>query len=365
MVQAKTNPEIQTAFVTGATGLLGNNLVRLLVSRGVRVKALARSRQKAEKQLAGLPVEIVIGDMTDVNGFAAQLAASDVLFHTAAFFRDSFKGGSHWEELLGINVKGTSQLLDSAYAAGIRRVVHTSSIAVLHGEKGQLIDESMLRPESEARDDYYRSKILTDREVDRALENHPDLWACKVLPGWMVGPGDIGPTSSGQVILDFVNRKLPGIPPATFSVVDARDVAEAMWLAASKGRRGERYLAAGRHTEMGELARILENLTGIPAPRQKVPMALLFALASASELWARVSGKPVLMSLANARLMQGERDRTHFNNAKSERELGIRFRPIEDSLKDTIDWYQENGWIPKPAADRAPRQKATSIFCKQ
>jgi dihydroflavonol-4-reductase len=95
MTETSKNPQIQTAFVTGATGLLGNNLVRLLLSRGVRVKALARSREKAEKQFAELPVEVVIGDMTNVTGFAAQLQGVDVLFHTAAYFRDGFKGGRH------------------------------------------------------------------------------------------------------------------------------------------------------------------------------------------------------------------------------------------------------------------------------
>ena len=107
------------------------------------------------------------------------------------------------------------------------------------------------------------------------LEAHPDMWACMVLPGWMVGPGDAGPTSSGQVILDFLNRRLPGVPPATFSVVGARDVAEAMWLAAIHGRRGERYIAAGRPMKMGELFQELERLSGVRAPRWGVPTQLL------------------------------------------------------------------------------------------
>jgi hypothetical protein len=99
--------------------------------------------------------------------------------------------------------------------------VHTSSVAVLSGAPGQVIDESMRRNPEEA-DDYYRSKILAHRKVDAFLETHLDMWACMVLPGWMVGPSDVGPTSSGRVILDFLYRKLPGTPPATFSMVDAR-----------------------------------------------------------------------------------------------------------------------------------------------
>ena len=140
MTHLNSLPQIQSAFVTGATGLLGNNLVRLLVSRGVHVKALSRSRTRAERQFGDLPIEIVTGDMAKVGEFAAHLQGNDVVFHTAAFFRDGYKGGRHWKEFYEANVRGTAELFE--------------------------------------------------------------MWACMVLPGWMVGPGDAGPTSSGQVILD-------------------------------------------------------------------------------------------------------------------------------------------------------------------
>ena len=298
---------IQSAFVTGATGLLGNNLVRLLVSRGVHVRALARSREKAAKLFGDLPVELVIGDMTNVAAFASYLRGVDIVFHTAAFFRDNYKGGKHWKELYDTNVTGTTDLLTSAHRAGVHRLVHTSSVAVLAGKTDQWIDETMRRTAKDA-DDYYLSKILSDRALDAYLEKHADMQACMVLPGWMAGPGDLGPTSSGQVILDYLQRKLPGIPPATFSVVDARDVAEAHWRAALNGRRGERYLSAGRHMSMAELFRALEKISGVPAPRFSVPFPMLYALAAANELWARATRKNALISLASVRLMKSERD---------------------------------------------------------
>jgi len=133
-------PQIQSAFVTGATGLLGNNLVRLLVSRGVRVKALGRSRTKAERLFGDLPIEIVTGDMAKVGEFAAHLQGNDVVFHTAAFFRDGYKGGRHRKEFYDTNVRGTAELFAQAYAVGVRRIAHTSSVAVLTGERGQPID---------------------------------------------------------------------------------------------------------------------------------------------------------------------------------------------------------------------------------
>src|SRR5262249_14380278 len=129
-------PSFTVAFVTGATGLLGNNLVRALAERGHRVKALVRSRAKANEQFAGLPLEVIEGDMNDVSSFKEALRGVDVLFHTAAFFRDSYKGGRHWDELFRTNVEGTEALLAAAYEAGVRRMVHTSSGGVLDGPPG-------------------------------------------------------------------------------------------------------------------------------------------------------------------------------------------------------------------------------------
>ncbi len=336
------------AFVTGATGLLGNNLVRALLDANFRVKALARSQAKAAQQFKGLNVEIVEGDMGHVAQFAPGLKGVDVVFHTAAHFRDSYKGGKHWNELYKTNVRGTAELISQAYQQGVRRFVHTSSIAVLHGQPGTLIDETMLRDDKDA-DDYYRSKILSDREVLRFLDTHPEMWAAMVLPGWMHGPGDIGPTSAGQSTLDFMNRKLPGVIPGSFSVVDARDVAQAMILANEKGRRGERYLAAGCHYTMRELFALLEKVGGVKAPTRPVPQFMLYALAAGSEAWARITKKPILLSLATVRLISREADRTHFNPQKSKRELGLRFRPVEQTLQDEIAWYRQNNWLPATA----------------
>jgi len=335
----------ETAFVTGATGLLGNNLVRELLGRGVRVKALARSPAKAQLQFKGLSgLQIVEGDMLAVRKFASALEGVDVLFHTAAHFRDSYAGGNHWKELQATNIDGARDLLSAAYDAGVRRAVMTSSIAVLDGPRGALINETMVRPVDKA-DDYYRSKILADDVAFEAMKSRPDLNINFVLPGWMHGPGDAGPTSAGQVTLDFLNRKLPGVAPGTFSIVDARDVARAMVAAAERGRRGERYLAAGRHMTMAELLKTYEQVTGVPAPKGKLPPLLLLLIATISEAMARLTGKPTLLSLATVRLMLREAERTRFDPAKSERELGLSFRPVAETLRDEIAWFRAQGRV--------------------
>lgn len=338
------------AFVTGATGLLGNNLVRLLLQEGFTVRALARSRAKAEQQFGRLPgLEIIEGDMADVAGFAKSLAGCEVIFHTAAHFRSAYQGGNHWARLHRINVVGTRDLLAAAWAAGLRRFVHTSSIAVLHGAPGAEIDETMTRPEAEA-DDYYRSKILADAEVTAFLHTHPEMWACCVLPGWMHGPGDLGPTSAGQMVLDFLQQKLPGVIPGSFSIVDARDVAACQLSAALRGRRGERYLAAGRHCTMADLATLLEQVSGVPAPRRRIPLFALRALGLASEGIARLTGKPALLSWATVKLLASEQDRSHFNHRKSIAELGLELRPLTETLRDEIDWYRQHDWLSVPLA---------------
>ncbi|MGC5702617.1 SDR family oxidoreductase [Pseudomonas sp. NFXW11] len=346
---------MKCAFVTGATGLLGNNTVHALVRRNIKVKALVRSIDKARKQFADMPVEYIQGDLQEVEKFSTELHGCDALLHTAAYFRDSYKGGKHWAALYNTNVVATEQLLAAAYAAGIRKAVHVSSIAVLQGAQGQLIDESMSRPEQGA-DDYYRSKILSEQVVQQFLQRHPDMTITMVLPGWMFGPGDIGPTSSGQFLLDFVQRKLPGVLPGTFSVVDARDVAEHLLAALERGRSGERYLAAGVHMDMGSIFQVLARVSGVAAPQRQVPLAILRMIAALYEVQHRLTGKPVLISSSTIKLMAGERERTHFSHEKSARELGCQFRPVEQTLADTLDWYRANDYLasaghPVPAID--------------
>lgn len=349
---------MRTAFVTGATGLLGNNLVRELVQRGWQVRALARSHDKAKRQLGDLAgVEIVVGDMEDVSGWATEMAGSDVLFHTAAHFRDSYMGGNHDAALHRVNVEGTRALLDAAYRQGLRRMVQTSSIAVLDGPRGAVIDETMTRHLPE-RDPYYRSKLLSDGEVFSFLDQHPDFFATFVLPGWMHGPGDLGPTQAGQTVLDFVKGRLPGVVPATFSFVDARDVALAQIAAAEHGRRGERYLVAGRHLTMADLLAKLESVSGVKAPTRRIPAPLLYLIACLAEMRARLTGKAALLSLATVRLMLQERDRSRFDSAKSETELGITFRPVEETLAEEIAWFRRHGLL-EQAVPLTPAQQVT------
>ncbi len=200
------------AFVTGGTGLLGTNLVRELARRGWKVKVLARSREKAERLLKDVPVEVVIGDMEDVAAFARNLAGSDTLFHCAAYFREYYSAGEHRKKLEQINVEGTLKLLDAAETAVMHKVVYVSSSGVLGQPPGVgPIDETA--PYARATDNlYFQSKIRAEERVLEWLSSHR-LPVVLVLPGWMFGPFDEAPTASGRLVCDFLAGKLPGIIP--------------------------------------------------------------------------------------------------------------------------------------------------------
>lgn len=331
------------AFVTGSTGLLGSNLVRLLVAEGWRVRALARSAEKLRLQFADLPahgIEPIVGDLVAPTTYAPHLPGVDVVFHTAAYFRESYQGGTHDEALMRVNVDGTQQLLMAAAAAGVPRFVHTSSIATLRNDTAVALHEDDLAEPEDAVDAYYRSKILSDRVVAEFAYGNPSMRIFSVLPGWMHGPGDEGPTSAGRFIRDFLARRLPGVVDASFSVVDARDVAKVMLAASMRGVGGRRYLAAGRGMHMRDLMAVAALVSGVPAPKRRLPSSVLTVIAFAQEAYARISGRPVLLSLATMRNVRRDRAR-HFSDQRIRDEFGIQFRPLEDTLRDAVAWHRD------------------------
>ena len=325
------------AFVTGATGLLGNNLVRLLVARGHRVSALVRDPAKAQRLLGDLDIATVQGDMLDVASFAGHLAGIEVVYHAAAYFREYYQPGDHWPKLHAINVEGTQALLEAADAHGVRRFVHVSSGGVLGRSDDGASDEHD-RASGLALDNlYFRSKVETEKVIETFLARH-DMPVVIILPGWMFGPGDAAPTSAGQLALDFLNRNLPGIPTrGGGSVADARDVAAAMIVAAEHGVSGQRYVVGGTFHTLAEIAATLERVSGVPAPRLRVPYSLLLTVAWVSETVARLRGRETLLTVNGVRTVRAPYP---ISSSKAIRDLGASFRPIEETLRDTVDWYR-------------------------
>lgn len=328
------------AFVTGATGLLGNNLVRALRAQGHGVRALVRSEVRAQELLAGTGAELVTGDMEDVAGFAGALAGCDVVFHTAAYFREYYTPGDHWPKLESVNVHGTVALAEAAYARGVRRMVHTSSAATvgLRPDRGAG-DESTPPARIAAENLYLKSKVMAAQRLT-ALTGRVPLDVVQVLPGWMFGPWDAAPTSSGRFVLDLLARALPAIPPGGMNAVDARDVALGMIRAAERGSPGSMYILGGPFTTLAGVADALAQVTGLPAPAWRMPYVVARAYATASEALARITRGDTLVTVAAVRLMHAE---LRVSSNKALRELRWRYRPLIDTLRDEVDWYRTYG----------------------
>ncbi|MCA9912955.1 MAG: SDR family oxidoreductase [Anaerolineae bacterium] len=335
------------AFVTGSTGLVGNNLVRELVAQGWEVKALARSATKAKKLLGNLDVEIITGDMENVAGFAQHLHDCEVVFHTAAYFREYYGSGEadeHWKKLLRINVDATIELLRESEARGVSKVIYVSSGGVIgktvDGKPG---DESTPADAEIMQNLYFKSKVVGEERIAEFLKTS-SLPVVLILPGAIFGPGDAAPTASGQLIIDALQGDLPAVPPGGFVVVDVRDVAEAMIAAVEKGRSGERYIITNRYISIGEIFRILSDVTGQATPRLPLPVPVAYIYAWVSETWGKLSNTEPQATVSAIRTLTTRRDVVA---DKAIRELGLSPRPLEETLRAEVQWFLDHGYFKK------------------
>lgn len=331
------------AFVTGATGLLGSNLVQALLAQGHAVRGLVRSKEKAQRVFGDAKIELVAGDMSNVAGFAPNLAGCDVLFHTAAYFREYYQAGSDQHIIGKINVQGTVDLLIAAEKQSVKQAIHISSAGVI-GRKpdGSPGDETALPDDGTAAfNRYVASKIDSELAIKRFLKERA-LPVVMILPSWMWGPGDWAPTAAGKLLLDFIARKLPGVVEGGSSIVDVRDVAQATLAAVERGKSGERYIVGGHYFEFAGILGVLERVTGVPAPTRQIPYALSLAVGAASQGWARVTGGKALVTLAGVRTMHS---RNHVDSAKAMRELSATFRPFEETVRDQMEWFRARGYL--------------------
>lgn len=326
------------AFVTGSTGLLGNNLVRLLLEQGYSVKALVRSKEKASQLFNGLDVTLVKGDMLNIDSFAEELAGCDVLFHTAAYFREYYQPGNHWQILEDINIKGTIKLLDVAEKQGIKKVIYVSSAGPVGMKAAGVPGDETTPPDPRTMTNlYFKSKVLAENAIYKFLKNH-SLPVVLILPGWMFGPGDAAPTSGGQLVLDYLNQKMPGILDGGTCMVDARDVAQAMINAVEKGKSGERYITAGKYFTLENLFYTLQKVSQIPSPKLRIPHKITVMLAWFSDNYARFTGTKSMIPLDGIRLMHWKRA---VRSTKAIEELGVSFRSLEETMSDVVEWYQQ------------------------
>jgi len=331
-------------FVTGASGFIGANLVHELVARGHRVKALLRT-QSDLRGLAGVDFERVDGDVSDREMLKQAMRGCDWCFHVAASYHLWLRD---YKPMYAANVEGTQNVIEAAARAGCRRIVYTSTVGCIglpktfRGQTTAPTDETASVVESQLSNHYKISKWRAEK-VARQLASK-GLPVVIVNPSAPIGPRDVKPTPTGQVIVDFLNRKMPAYLDTGLNWVHVRDVAVGHILAAEKGRIGERYIlgnAEGNWT-MKEAFAVLEEITGVRGPRIKIPYGVALLAAHVDELKSRFTGKPPRAPLAGVRMAL---HMMFFNPSKAIRELGLPQTPPKQALTDAVEWFRANGYV--------------------
>ena len=331
------------AFVTGSTGLLGSNLTQLLLTQGYEVLALARDLSKARRVLGEHPnLKFVQGDMQDIPAFVRYLKGCDVLFHTAAYFRESFGLGEHWSKLKAINIDATILLLEVAEAAGVAKVIYVSSSGAIGlTPDGSPSNESTPPSALNYENLYFKSKVMGEDAIANFLKTH-NLPVILILPGAMFGPGDAAPTEAGQFVVDFLNSKVPFVMSGGFSVVDPRDVAQAMVAAVQLGQSGERYLVAGRFHSVEEIMQTLARFGNRSVPKIKLPGFAMHLVARMFLIVGWLAGKKPDLTINAVKIMLSEQ---RFDSSKAVQAFKVPFRPLAETLKDMVVWYEQNGYV--------------------
>lgn len=327
-----------TTLVTGATGFVGSAVVRRLLDSGHDVRALVRPTGD-RRNLAGLPIDIVTGDLREPDSLTAALHGCDALFHVAADYRLWVRDD---REMYATNVEGTRHLMKAAGEAGVRRIVYTSSVAVLgHAAGGRPADET-----AEARVDdmigpYKRSKFLAEQAVRELADQ--GLPVVIVNPTAPVGPRDVKPTPTGRMIAQAAAGRLPAYVETGLNIVDVDDVAEGHLLAFERGRVGRRYILGGDNMTLREILGAIARSAGRRAPRIRLPYGCALAIACGAEAWASLFGGEPIANLDSVRMARAP---MFFASSRARVELGYQARPATEALARAVAWFRATGLCP-------------------
>lgn len=335
----------KTAFVTGATGFVGLNLVEQLVLEGWRVVTLHRPSSEL-KYLRRFPVEPVVGDVTDPTSLTRGMPrAVDAVFHVAG---NTNMWSRRNAEQNRVNIDGTRNVAEAALRAGARRLVLTSSISAYGLHDGR-IDETAEQRGGRSWINYQRSKFLGEAEVRHGIARGLD--AVILNPASIFGPFDTG--SWARLIQLVYTGKLPGVPPGALSFCHAREVARAHIAAVEQGRTGENYLLGGTDATFLQLVQAVGDAIGCKVAQRTTPAVAMIAASRIGNWMSYVTGKPPSITPEMVRMVT----RTMYcDSAKAERDLGFRPEPLATMVKDSVDWLRREGFLDRwrAARERAP-----------
>jgi dihydroflavonol-4-reductase len=326
--------------VTGAAGFIGSAVVRALLDRNVHIVALLEPGAD-EQNLKGLDVERVTVDIRDTQNVIASCERARFIFHLAAMYR-------FWaprpKDFYDVNVGGVLNILEAAKRGRCERVIYTSTVGVLGldgAAKGTAADETCYADVSHLFGLYKRTKYVAEHEVLRAAAQGTPV--SLVLPTFPLGPGDVRPTPTGKLVLDFLNGKIPAFVDTTLNVVHVDDLAAGHLLALERGAVGRSYIVGGDNMGMGAFLAELAASTSLPAPRIQVPRLLALGAGGLSQLVeGRILHREPFASLEAARMSTTN---MMFSDARARAELGYHPRPAADAIADSARWFVENGYV--------------------
>lgn len=338
-----------TTLVTGAAGFLGSHVTRQLVARGDEVRVMLRA-SSTNRAIADLSLEYVTGDLRDPGSLDRAMKGVKRVFHVAADYRLWAK---RRQDIYDSNVGGTKNLLEAAKRAAVEQLIYTSTVATIAVDRPQLPNEFTDAKLEEMVGHYKRSKWMAEREVLNAAKS--GLPVIVAMPTTPVGPWDWKPTPTGKIILDFLNGKMPGYVETGLNFVSVEECAAGHLLIAEKGKVGERYLLGGENLTLKAMLDILAKITGLRAPRLKIPHGLALGVAYANTVFSRLVGREPGIPIEGVKIA---RHIMFVDSSRAKRELGFQAGPVAAALERAVRWYEANGYIAKGRAKRIARAAA-------
>ncbi len=326
------------AVVTGAYGFIGSAVTRRLVQEGFQVRTLARA-STARRNLAGIACETIVGDLRDPDIVTQLMKGADSLFHVAADYR---LWAPNPDEIRQNNLTTTQNVMAAALAAGVSRIVYTSSVAALKPPNTSVPStETASIRDADAVGAYKQSKVAAQDLVERMVRDQ-GLPAIIVNPSAPIGPGDVRPTPTGRVVLEAASGRMPAFVDTGLNLVHVDDVAAGHLAALQHGRIGERYILGGQNVSLGQMLADIAVLVGRRPPRVNLPPNAVLPIAYVAEAIARVRGREPFVSLDALRM---SRYKMYYSSAKAESELGYQARPYREALADAIAWFRAEGYL--------------------
>ena len=338
-----------TTLVTGAAGFLGSHVARQLVSRGDDVRVLMRA-SSTNRAIADLSLEYVTGDLRDPASLERAMKGVKRVFHVAADYRLWAK---RRQDIYDSNVGGTKNLLEAARRAGVEQLIYTSTVATIAVDRPQLPNEFTDAKLEEMVGHYKRSKWIAEREALSAAK--AGLPVIVVMPTTPVGPWDWKPTPTGKIILDFLNGKMPGYVETGLNFVGVEECAAGHLLAAEKGKIGQRYLLGGENLTLKAMLDLLSKITGLPAPKLKIPHGLALGVAYANTVFSRLIGREPSIPIEGVKIA---RHMMFVDCTRAQRELGFKAGPVSEALERAVRWYEANGYIDKGRSRKMAHARA-------